>query len=162
MKIVLITKYQNNINQFKDDDMKTKTLNLQNEFEYKVCNIFKFNQSNSMIIQSDERTKMIIDGFSGENSLSGTLAYNRQNKSFLAVVTFDSNVNHIENITLKMIKILIKEFCGSINNKVILATNIPIEIHSHKIKDLKKDFNFHIKTIGFSFCQKHNLDFRMY
>jgi hypothetical protein len=136
------------------------TTDQQKDFEFKVCNIFNFNNQNSMILQRGCSEQMIIDDFNGdENVLSGTLAYKRNSKDFLCVVTYDSEVNHVEIITFKMLKIIIKEYCTKEHNKVILATNIPIEIHSSNLKELKKDFNFHIERIGFSFCQKHNLEF---
>ena len=131
----------------------------QKEFEYKVCKLLKFNSSNSIIMQRDGTEQMIIDNFSGDIDLSGTVAYKRSAKDFLLVATKDSEVNHIEAITFKMIKEIIKSYCSAKMNKVTLATNLPIEIHSSKAKDLKKDFNFHIINIGYSFCQKHNLEF---
>lgn len=141
--------------------METIILDQQKEFEQKVCEILNFKSENSIIMQRDGTEQMIIDDFDGdENVLSGTVAYKRKDKSFLLIVTKDSEVNHVESITLKMIKILVKNYCSDSNNKVVFATNLPIEIHSSKAKDLKKDFNFHIESVGFSFCQKNNLEFK--
>lgn len=131
----------------------------QKEFETKICELFKFTGKNIFLLQRDESEQMIIDDFNGIHSLSGTLAYNRTDKSFLLIATKDSEVNHIEAITFKMIKLLIRDFCGQNKNRVTLATNLPIEIHSDKAKDLKRGFNFHIQNIGYSFCLKHNLEY---
>ena len=110
-----------------------------------------------MTSNSDYRITFV--NFSGEIDLSGTVAYKKTTKDFLLVATKDSEVNHIEAITFKMIKEIIKLYCSPKMNKVTLATNLPIEIHSEKAKDLKKDFNFHIQNIGYSFCLKHNLEY---
>lgn len=136
----------------------TTTIDKQKEFEYKVCQIFKFNNVNSTVLQRNHSEQMVIDDFDDENALSGTIAY-KNNKQILIVVTKDSEVNHIETITFKMIKLLVKNYCSKQNHKVIFATNLPVEIHSSKAKELKKDFNFHIERIGYGFCLKHNLEF---
>lgn len=140
--------------------METATItDKQKEFEYKVCKILNFNSSNSIIMQREGVEQMIIDDFNDLNALSGTIAYKRKDKAFLLVATKDSEVNHIESITLKMIKIMVDSYCSPNKPKVIFASNIPIEIHSSKAKELQKDFNFHIQNIGYSFCEKHNLQF---
>lgn len=136
----------------------------QKDFEYKVCKLLKFNKENSIIMQRDGTEQMILDdlneGVSELDVLSGTIAYKKKDKAILLVVTKDSEVNHIESITLKMINIIVKLYCYSdIKYKVTLATNIPIDIHSSKAKDLKKEHDLDIKSIGYSFCQKHNLEY---
>ena len=147
--------------------MKTITDN-QKEFEYKVCQKFKFNTSNSCVMQREGVEQMILDDFNSGVShldvLSGTIAFRRKDKAFLLVATKDSEVNYIDNITLKMIRLLIDQYCEEDENqkptnKVIFATNIPILIHSQTAKEYKNRFNFHIQSIGYSFCQKHNLEF---
>lgn len=136
----------------------------QKEFEYKVCRIFKFNKVNSTILQRESSEQMIIDDFDGEeNVLSGTICY-KNNKDILLVVTKNSEVNHIDTITLKMIKIMLKSYkvnddFGNSLNKVILATNLPVEIHSSLAKSLRENHKFYIERIGYGFCKKHNLEF---
>lgn len=137
--------------------MKTQ-IDTQKEFEYRVCQILKFNRVNSYVMQRKGTEQMILDDFNGKNALSGSLAY-KNNKQILLVCTKDSDVNHIESITADMIRLLVSTYCSTEKHKVILATNIPIDIHSSKAKDLKKDHNFNIVNIGYSFCKKHNLEF---
>jgi hypothetical protein len=111
-----------------------------------------------MIIES------IIDD---ELLLSGTIATREKSDGtcdFLLVSTKDSEVNHIEIITLKMIRQIIMGY-SSIDaktkkrNKIVLATNIPLELHSHTEKEFKNKYNFEVIKIGYSFCEKHSLEF---
>lgn len=114
--------------------------------------------------QRDVSEQMIIDSFDGSLDLSGTVCWKGEENfnEFLLIVTRDSEVNHIETISLDMIKEMIRFYAhdslGS-KNKITLATNIPIDIHSSRAKDLKADNNFHIANIGYSFCEKHGLEF---
>lgn len=136
----------------------------QKAFEQKVCSIFKF--KNAYIMQRDRnREQMIIDDQTSQNDyLSGTIAYKTDTKDFLLVATKDSEVNHISEINFNMIKLMIEQYVskdenGNPTNKVTFCTNLPVDIHSHTARELKKRFNFHIKSVGYSFCQKHNLEF---
>jgi hypothetical protein len=156
--------------------METTYENKQAKFELQICK--KLNHT-GFIMQSDQyRSQMILDHLVDEElMLSGTIAFkhkeSNRNKDVLLVVTRDSELNNIESISLKMIKEIINQY--SSNNiisfgryfeepttkksKIILATNIPIEIHSSKVEELKKKHNFHIQNIGYSFCKENNLEF---
>jgi hypothetical protein len=142
--------------------MKT-VIDKQAYFEKKVCEILNFK---GYLSQRDSaRENMILDdclsNISHLDTLSGTIGYSKGlafNCDYLLIATKDSEVNYISEISLKMIMLII-EYYSNDKNKIIFATNIPIEIHSDKVKELKKDFNFHIENIGYSFCQKHNLEF---
>jgi hypothetical protein len=137
--------------------MEAITTDKQKNFEAKVAKIFKIND---YLMQRNGSEQMIIDDLrSTENYLSGTIGYKRNNGDIILIATKDSEVNHIESITLDMIKIMVEDYCEPKKRKVIFATNIPIDIHSSKAKDLQKEHKFYIKNIGYSFCQKHNLEF---
>ena len=148
--------------------MNTIHIDEQKDFEYRVCEVFKVNSSNAIIMQRNDTEQMIINDWAGLEDLTGTVAYLRKTKSFLLVATKDSEVNHIESITLKMIEKMIDSYVSfkngeravkNFSNKVTFCTNIPIEIHSNQLKNLKENYNFHVENIGYSFCQKHNLEF---
>jgi len=145
--------------------MKTIISN-QNKFELQVCKVLGYTKH---ICQNEEsRNQMIIEHLiDDELLLSGTVAIKEKADftcDFLLVATKDSEVNHIEIITLKMLRQIIIGY-SSIDaktkkrNKIILATNIPLELHSHTAKEFKEKYNFHVESIGFSFCEKHNLEF---
>ena len=128
----------------------------QREFENTITKIFK---TNDHLIERGSSDPMIIDDLeSEEHCLSGTIGVNK-NGDIILVATKDSEVNYIECISLDMIKIIIKNYCKKVKGEVILATNLPIDIHSSKVKDLEKDHKLFIKNIGYSFCMKHNLPF---
>lgn len=136
----------------------------QKSFEFSVCEILGFNNQNSIILQREDTERMILDDFDvrvdEQDVLSGTVAYNPLNKDFLLVATKDSEVNHISEITSKMIDLMVDQFCyTNPRNNVTLATNLPVMIHSSKAKRLEKEFNFKIVKVGYSFCQKHNLEY---
>lgn len=156
--------------------METTYENKQAKFELQIC---KKLSHTGFIMQSDQyRNQMILDHLTDEElMLSGTIAFKHKeanrNNNVLLVVTRDSEVNHIESISLKMIKEIINiysrpniAFSKSIHGepqtrkcKIILATNIPLDIHSSKLEELKKQHNFHIQNIGYSFCKENNLEF---
>lgn len=146
--------------------MNTITTDKQKLFEQTVCKKLGF--SNAYLMQRTKSSEqMIIDDLFSHVShldvLSGTIAYKNFSKDVLLIATKDSEVNHIDEITLKMVKIMIDDYCqkdekGKPINKVVFATNIPVAIHSHTARELKKNHNFHIKGIGYSFCQKYNLE----
>ena len=141
--------------------MKT-TISQQAEFETKVCEILKYKVYGQ---NEQNRNQMIISDLIDEDLLlSGTIAINQKpdfKTDFLLVATRDSEVNYIETITLKMIREIIKCYTSVYENgkrnKIILASNIPLELHSHTAKELREKYNFHVQSIGFSFCEKNNL-----
>jgi len=151
--------------------MHTSYTDKQRDFEEKVAALKGFTR----LSQRDEREQMILDDFYNNVSyletLSGTIGYKKNNKGkmdILLIATKDSEVNHIESITPNMIDLLIahytifkhgKEAINNFSNKVIFCTNIPIEIHSNKVKQLKEEYNLHIESIGYSFCLRHKLEY---
>jgi len=143
-----------------------ETISLQNNFETQVCKIFGYTKYISQ--NEDNRVQMVIESLiDDELQLSGTIAINEKPDftcDFMLVVTKDSEVNNVEIITLNMIRKIIEGY-SSIDaktkkrNKILLATNIPLELHSHTAKELKEKYNFEVQNIGYSFCQKHNLPY---
>jgi len=148
--------------------MKTTIIDKQKEFEKNVAKILGFTD----LFQREFSEQMIIEDWSNEeNNLSGTIGFKKnKNNTFdiLLIATKDSEVNYIEKITSKMIDLMISNYTSfkggkrclhNFNNKVTFLTNMPIEIHSSKAKQLQEQYNFHIQGIGYLFCQKHNLQY---
>jgi|688.fasta_scaffold37842_12 hypothetical protein len=142
------------------------TISQQNKFELQICKLLGYTK---YVCQNDENScQMIIESIiDDELLLSGTIATREKSDGtcdFLLVSTKDSEVNHIEIITLKMIRQIIMGY-SSIDaktkkrNKIVLATNIPLELHSHTEKEFKNKYNFEVIKIGYSFCEKHSLEF---
>jgi len=142
------------------------TISSQNKFELQICKLLKHTK---YVCQNEEnRCQMIIEHLiDDELLLSGTIATKQKidgTDDFLLIVTKDSEVNYIDIITLKMIRQIIMGY-SSIDakthklNKITLATNIPLELHSHTEKEFKERYNFEVIKIGYSFCEKHNLEY---
>lgn len=153
---------------------KTPTI-LQNDFEMKVCKILGFT---GYISQNEaSRNQMIIEHLTNDELLlSGTVAFKHRenfNSDVLLVATKDSEINHLEIITLEMIKEIISTYSNNDilkkgryfeepilkKNKITFATNIPLELHSETASYLKKKFNFKAIKIGYSFCEENNLQY---
>lgn len=146
--------------------METTIVSKQNKFEKKVCQILGFTKYISQ--NTEHQTQMIIEHLTDDELLlSGTIATKEKSDGttdFLLIATKDSEVNHIEEISLKMVRRLIESY-SSIDaktkkrNNIVLASNIPAELHSKEAKFLKEKYNFTYKSVGYSFCKNHNLQY---
>lgn len=147
--------------------MKTTIIDKQKDFEKQVAKILGFTD----ISQREFSEQMIIYTNDDDDMLTGTIGFKKKKANvydIILIVTKDSEVNYVEKITPKMLDLMISLYTSfkdgdhclhNFNNKVIFCTNLPIDIHSSKAKDLKEQYNFHIQNIGYSFCEKHKLEY---
>lgn len=142
--------------------MSNVTIDKQSEFEKNVANILGFKN----IKQRKVTEQMIISDFGGGLDLSGSVCWKRgdHGTEYLLIATKDSEVNYIESISPEMINEIVRTYTifdkeGLPKPRITLATNIPIDIHSSKAKDLRTNSYFHIERIGYSFCEKHGLEY---
>lgn len=146
--------------------MNVSITSQQNKFEKKICQILGFTKHISQ--STEHQTQMVIDHLTDDELfLSGTIATKEKadgTTDFLLIVTKDSEVNHIEEISLKMIRRLIESYTSidahtKKRNKIVLASNIPAELHSQEARVLAEKYNFTYKSIGYSFCENHKIEY---
>jgi hypothetical protein len=146
--------------------METIYQNKQNIFEKKVCEIFNY----KIYSQNEKnRSQMIIDRtlIDEELFLTGTIGIKTKSNGttdFLLIITRDSEANYIESITLKMLREIVSSWsCTDAKTKkkckITIATNLPLDVHSFHMNELKKGYNLHHIGLGYLFCENNNLEF---